>query len=234
MPLTALQLRYLKTILRDKRIRLFDLDFDYFDRELADVKPLWQEGDYEVFDAYADGDDFEDEGYKTRFRMILEAKQQHRALRFSLKNRNGEPFTVSGIPEKIEYSEKDDKFRVILFGKTKTHTVNLGRIVSLSCGEVPREKTSAEISETDTDTVVLEVTDERNALERVSLHFANLKKKTTKLADNTYRMELSFNREDASEMVIRLLQFGPVIKVLEPPYIVREIVKRINMQLRLL
>ena len=47
-------------------------------------------------------------------------------------------------------------------------------------------------------------------------------------------MELEFSRDDETEMVIRLLQFGPVIKVLEPNYIVGEIVKRLSMQLRLI
>ena len=42
------------------------------------------------------------------------------------------------------------------------------------------------------------------------------------------------NVYDETEMVIRLLQFGPVIKVLEPDYIVAEIVKRLSMQLRLI
>lgn len=65
------------------------------------------------------------------------------------------------------------------------------------------------------------------------MHFANLKKRITKIDENTYRMKLEFFRADETEMVIRLLQFGPVIKVLEPNYIVGEIVKRLSMQLRL-
>ena len=81
---------------------------------------------------------------------------------------------------------------------------------------------------------MLELTDERNALERVSMHFSNLKKRTTKIEENKYRMELEFSRDDETEMVIRLLQFGPVIKVLEPTYVVAEITKRISMQLRLI
>ena len=65
------------------------------------------------------------------------------------------------------------------------------------------------------------------------MHFANLKKKTTKLSEKRYRMELEFSRDDATEMVIRLLQFGPVVKVLEPSYVAGEIRRRIGLQLRL-
>lgn len=234
MPLTNLQLQYLKALLHDKRIRLFDLDFDYFEKQLAYVEPLWQPGDYEVFDKYDDGDDFEDASYKKRFRMILDAKQNNLTLDFTLRNRHGKEFKVTGIPEKIEYSEKDDKFRVMLAGRTQTHTINLGRIVALKYTDIPQKQSYSDAWDADRDTIVLELTDERNALERVSLHFANLKKKTTKIGDNKYRIELEFSRDDETEMVIRLLQFGPVIKVLEPIYIVGEIQKRLGIQLRLI
>ncbi len=234
MPLTNLQLQYLKALLYDKRIRLFDLDFDYYEKQLTDVEPLWQPGDYEVFDKYDDGDDFEDASYKKRFRMILNAKQNNLPLDFTLRNRHGKEFKVTGVPEKIEYSEKDDKFRVMLAGHTKTNTINLGRIVALKYAEIPQKQAYSDAWDEDRDTIVLELTDERNALERVSLHFANLKKKTTKIGDNKYRIELEFSRDDETEMVIRLLQFGPVIKVLEPVYIVGEIKKRIGIQQRLI
>lgn len=234
MPLTNLQVQYLKALLHDKRIRLFNLDFDYFEKQLADVEPLWQPGDYDVFDKYDDGDDFEDASYKKRFRMILDAKQNNLTLDFTLRNRHGKEFKVTGIPEKIEYSEKDDKFRVMLAGRTQTHTINLGRIVALKYADIPQKQSYSDAWDADRDTIVLELTDERNALERVSLHFANLKKKTTKIGDNKYRIELEFSRDDETEMVIRLLQFGPVIKVLEPIYIVGEIQKRLGIQLRLI
>ena len=233
MPLTLLQRQYLKALLADKRIRLFDLDFTFLEKELSDVEPLWQQEDFAVFDQYHDGDNFEDEDYKARFRMILKAKENGKALDFTLKNRHGKEFKVSGIPEKIEYSQKDDKFRVVLLGKSKAPTINLGRIVTLAFAE-NYQKNNTDFQKTETDTIVLELTDERNALERVSMHFANLKKRTVKIDENKYKMELEFNRDDELEMVIRLLQFGPVIKVLEPSYVVAEIVKRIGMQFRLM
>ena len=121
----------------------------------------------------------------------------------------------------------------MLLEKSKAPTINLGRIVALAFAE-NYLKNNTDSQKTETDTIVLELTDERNALERVSMHFANLKKRTIKIDENKYKMELEFNRDDELEMVIRLLQFGPVIKVLEPSYVVVEIKRRIGMQFRLI
>ena len=234
LPLTVLQLQYLKAVIEDKRIRLFDLDFSYLEEQLSCVEPLWREEDYRVFDRYGDGDDFEDEDYIRRFRLILKAKQDGMPLYFVLSNRSGRELKVKGIPEKLEYSEKDDKFRVILSGRTRTNTINLGRLIDVIPFDDTVKRNIARRPEADTDTIVLELIDERNALERVSLHFANLRKKIIKIDENKYRIELEFNREDETEMVIRLLQFGPVIKVIQPDYIKGEIIRRLNLQLKLI
>ena len=63
--------------------------------------------------------------------------------------------------------------------------------------------------------VLIEVKDERNTLDRVLLHFAHFKKETEK-KENTYLVKLFYDESDETEMVIRLLSFGPMIKVIEP------------------
>lgn len=63
--------------------------------------------------------------------------------------------------------------------------------------------------------VLIEVKDERNTLDRVLLHFAHFKKETLK-KENTYLVKLFYDESDETEMVIRLLSFGPMIKVIEP------------------
>ena len=69
----------------------------------------------------------------------------------------------------------------MLAGRTQTHTINLGRIVALKYAENPEKQAYSEAWDADRDTIVLELTDERNALERVSMHFANLKKNAVKI-----------------------------------------------------
>ena len=80
------------------------------------------------------------------------------------------------------------------------------------------------------DTLIMELTDERNALERAMVHFSHFEKETERLAENRYRVTLRYSREDETELVIRLLSFGPVLKVLSPQNMVDELRKRIMRQ----
>ena len=67
-PMTILEKRWLKSILIDKRVKLFmDISPDI----LEDIKPLFTEDDYVLFDKYNDGDPYESEEYIYNFRKIL-------------------------------------------------------------------------------------------------------------------------------------------------------------------
>ena len=47
-----------------------------------------------------------------------------------VKNRSHTTTPMNVIPEYLEYSEKDDKFRLITSGCRYGHIINLGRIIS--------------------------------------------------------------------------------------------------------
>lgn len=125
MPLTLLQKRWLKAVSLDKRVRLFDVQFP----DLSDVEPLFTEDDYKVYDKYSDGDDFGDEGYIGRFRLIYYAIKNNLPIIARLNNRYGKEVTLRFFPKGFEYSEKDDKIRVIMDG-CKYRQLNLGRIIN--------------------------------------------------------------------------------------------------------
>ena len=69
MPLTELQRRWMKALLEDPRIKLFDVSA----AGLEDVEPLFRPETVVYFDQYSDGDPYEDEGYIKNFRTILKA-----------------------------------------------------------------------------------------------------------------------------------------------------------------
>ncbi len=226
MPLTLLQRRWLKAISLDPRIRLFPATLP----EDPDVQPLFTPEDYVVFDKYADGDPYGDEGYIRRFRMILEAIRDQTPLRIDTTNRYGGITDLVLIPKYIEYSEKDDKFRLIGNGSRYGRVLNLGRIVNCK----PYRKPFTENPENDyakrTEEVNFDLTDERNALERAMLHFAHFEKEAERIDEKRYRVTVRYDKDDETEMVIRVLSFGPMIRVTGPPHFENLIKERLIKQ----
>ncbi|MEG2000867.1 MAG: WYL domain-containing protein, partial [Evtepia sp.] len=226
MPLTILQKRWLKAISLDPRIRLFDFDIP----ALSDVSPLFTTDDFYMFDQYADGDPYEDDAYIQTFHLILNAIENGHPLSIHVKNRKGVCTHLRVMPEYLEYSEKDGKFRLITSGNRYGKIVNLGRILSCEpfLGEYhgyPKKSVTAA-----NRSVVIELYDGRNALERVLLHFAHFEKDAQRLDEKHYRITIRYQRDDETELVIRVLSFGPFIKVTEPEDFVALIKERLTMQ----
>ncbi len=209
MPLTLLQKRWLKAISLDKRIRLFDADFSCLDG----VEPLFTEDDYRVFDKYGDGDSYDDENYIHNFKVIMYAIKNKKAVKIKMLNRRGEISKAKFYPKGLEYSAKDDKFRVVLSGSLYKR-VNMGRIEGAEiCDDfTPRQ----DVIEEHIHELTLIITDERNAMERVMLHFAHFEKQARKIDDTHYLLNIKYYENDETEIVIRVLSFGPFVKVTEP------------------
>ncbi|MBR2335344.1 MAG: WYL domain-containing protein [Clostridia bacterium] len=209
MPLTTLQKQWLKAISLDPRFKLFDVKFP----DLEGVEPLFTSEDYHVYDKYSDGDPFEDEEYIRQFKVILAAIRQGTQIKFEMVNRNGKTMYIRCHPIRLEYSEKDDKFRLVTAGWRAISTVNLSKIRACVHYTGPRELDGEE-REAIYDTVTVRVLDERNALERFMLHFAHFEKQAEKLDKKNYLVRIKYDHNDESEMVIRILSFGPMVEVL--------------------
>ena len=211
MPLTTLELRWLKAISLDPRVRLFGVELP----ELSDIEPLFTPEDYYVYDQYSDGDPFEDAEYIRQFRVILKAIREGAQIKFEMVNRKGNTMFVRCRPVRLEYSEKDDKFRVVTAGWRAVGTVNLAKI--RACVRYAGERPSVGCPrEPICDTVTVRLRDERNALERFMLHFAHFEKQAEKQDKAHYLVRIRYDRDDAPEMVIRLLSFGPLAEVVGP------------------
>ena len=211
MPLTLLQKRWLKAISLDPRIRLFPgAGFDD-----PDTEPLFRPEDIDVFDRYADGDPYEDENYIRRFRLILEAVRDRAPLSVEFISSRGNLARAVMKPAYLEYSEKDDKFRLIGNG-FRHRIVNLARITRCCRYEDKVSWTEEDPEKAEKRTLELELTDERNALERVLMHFAHFEKQAERLEEDRYRVLITYDRDDETEMLIRILAFGPVVRVVAP------------------
>ena len=135
-------------------------------------------------------------------------------MKIEVLNRNGETLFKRCIPTRLEYSEKDDKFRMYTSGKRYVYVMNLARITKCKPYEGEKFVPFTE-SVPKTDTVTLEIIDERNALERVMLHFAHFEKQAEKLDRKHYLIRIKYAHDDEPEMVIRILSFGPLVEVVE-------------------
>ena len=208
MPLTQTQKQWLKAISLDPRIKLFGIEFEGLD----DVEPLFTSEDYYIYDKYSDGDPFEDEKYIEHFRTILSAMKNRQNIKIEMLNRKGNIVYSRCIPEGLEYSEKDDKFRLVTSGCRFIKTININRIMKckIYTGETILKSTHPEPTY---EEITLKVRDERNALERCLLHFAHFEKRAERVDDH-YVLHIKFNHDDEPEMVIRVLSFGPMVEVL--------------------
>lgn len=76
--------------------------------------------------------------------------------------------------------------------------------------------------------------DERRRLESwlgdYMLHFAHFEKQAERTDDGRYILRLKYYENDETEIVIRVLSFGPYVKVLEPESFVNLIKERLISQ----
>ena len=225
-PLTGLEKRWMKALLRDPRIRLFDPPLD----GLEDIEPLYPPGAIVYFDRYTDGDPYEDPDYIAHFRTILRALREKRRLHVEFQGRRGELHHWDCVPQRLEYSGKDDKFRLITGNNRTALSINVARITGCECLEVCHWQTPRAMRR---QTLVLELYDQRNALERAMLHFSHLEKETERVGENRYRLTLRYETEDETELLIRVLSFGPALKVLSPAKFRNRLRDRLERQMRL-
>ena len=238
MPLSVLQKRWLKALCNDKRIRLFVNDevLERLNNQLQDMEALFKENNYYLYDKYSDGDPYDDPDYIKNFRTVLEAIHQKKTISVEYTGRFGQQKRFICAPYKIEYSEKDDKFRIISKVRNRHSILNIARINS--CELTDNSKVD-DISEEDLPdnrrtSVTLEIYDERKAMERVMLAFAHFEKSAVQISDDVYQLTLNYDSFDETELVVRVLSFGPMVKVLEPEGFRNLIQERISKQIELM
>ena len=96
--------------------------------------------------------------------------------------------------------------------------LNVGRILKIEeTGQISTMKVSIDTfldKALCREPLVLEITDQRNALERTMLHFANYEKNTTKIDEDTYECLIYYNQNMETELLIEVLSFGPMLTVI--------------------
>lgn len=246
IPLTNLQKAWLKSLMQDPRFRLFftDREIGLLDRELGTCSSLYQEDDFYYYDRYRDGDSYASDDYRKHFQAILKALREERILLVAYEGKHGRVHSFETAPYQLQYSSKDDKFRLCclqLHRETfsRNTILNLGRIkdchvTSRPCPPDLKARSFQPVQKA-ANPVVLEISGERNSLERCMLHFANYEKHTEYDEDKKcWVCSIYYDLADETELLIDILSFGPVVRVLGPPSFIRQIQKRVRRQHELL
>lgn len=255
LPLTTLQKSWLKALLTDPRIRLFLSSDGLTQAEnwLKDIEPLFCQKDFYYFDQYRDGDDYASSSYREHFRTILSALDAHSPLTIDYENQKKHITVFSVFPCQLQYSAKDDKFRLSCLQKSsrgwgRNLMLNLSRIkncrLDLPDSPKPTPPDTApssvipplsalrfHLTHPAKEPVVIQISGERNSLERCMLHFANYEKHTH--YDEEKKVWISsiyYDLADETELLIEILSFGPVIQVLGPESFLRLVRDRVKRQ----
>ena len=231
MPLTILEKRWLTTILLDKRVKLF-LEPVPENTELADTDPLFFPEDIVYFDRYVDGDDYDDPAYIANFRLIRQAIAERRKLKVTFRNSREQKRCEILEPVQLEYSDKEDKFRVLCADRQSIKTVNLGRIVQCELLEDTFPE-NVRLKEREKKVLKFILTDERNALERAMMKFSHYKKEVERRDAENYLVTLEYDVDDETDVLIQILSFGSYIEVTAPDRMREELRKRMERQMAL-
>ena len=233
MPLSTLEKQWMKALLGDPRIRLFLpwSDPDALMRGLEDVEPLFDQADFVYFDRYDDGDPYDDPTYIRCFRNAVAGLRSGVKLHIGFNGGKGKHHEWVCVPLRMEYSAKDDKFRLVTrSNKGGENSINVARMTDCYLKEPFTEKEKAGTSG-GRSSVELMLTDERNALERAMLHFSHFEKETERVERKTYLLRIVYDQEDETELLIRIIGFGPMVRVTGPERF-RELIKeRLEMQM---
>ena len=224
MPLTLLEKRWLKTISADPRIRLFDCKFP----DLIRIEPLYDKADIHYCGQYYLGDDYESEEYITIFRTINKAIKEHYRLRISyISPRDG---LIEGLfePQRLQYSIKEDRFRLFALKDGVLYTINLSRIIS--CESESKVKVPSPHRYLETSYVEIIINNNRRTLERFLLYFSNYERRTTNLGNGVFDVKIVFPKQDETEVLVNILSYIPMVRVIAPEEMKDKFMQRIQKQ----
>ena len=246
LPVTYLERAWLKALLADPRLRLFlsDEQLSHLGESLSGVDPLYRQEGVVYFDRFLDGDDYADPDYRRRFQAILAALETGSVLQVTYLSQKGNTHTSEYKPMRLEYSPRDDKFRIYALrvwdGRSKGCSIlNLGRILDIAPSDEQYDG-GFDVAEWRrrhrcAQPLLLQVNRERNGVERFMLEFSSYEKQSEYDEETgSCTVRLWYQQEDEIEVLIRLLGFGPVVRVLGPESFVALMRERVRKQAALL
>ena len=259
--LTNIELRWIRAILDDPRMQLF-LDPDAIGalKELLKAwKPLYRPGDIVYYDAYTDGDAYGDPQYIAHFRQLYRLIQDGGSpvriayLREKDKARkHASPAIGTVYPLRLEYSKRDDKFRLLTYAvpgagdaadsplsarSSGLLPLRLSNIVSVcqeDCGHsAPPDCQWQTIAgkELCKEPIEVLVAGRHKARERFMIALMPYRKEVQYDANrDECRVRIWYSSAGVNELITALRSYGDAVEVLGPKKIRADIIRRVNQQ----
>lgn len=246
--LTKIQKMWLCSVFNDERISLFLEDDEIIKAKTYfkdnNIEPLFLQDDFYYFDQFSLGDNYLDKNYISHFKKLIRAIKSREVLTISYSAKKGKLITGDFLVFKMEYSKKNNRHRVytlnIKNGRDRDFQLfNVSRIITISESENEYNKNISFEKHIENnfikEPVILEISNERNALERCMVQFANFNKRTEYNEETKkYICYIYYSEDLEKELLIQVLSFIPLVKVLGNDKFLKQVMERVNMQKNLM
>lgn len=241
LPLTSIESQWLNNILNHPFAKCFltsgeieRLLIHFTDKKLFDINRTV------LYDRFSDADCFyKNERFFEIARIIIDALREKRKIVLQYKSQYEKVSRHTCAPVNIEYSKRDNRFRLYAICKNTVRIFNLERIISAETTDASFDISSAKeaintyFTENERELVV-SFDETMNVPDRILTEFSCFKKKCIKWSDSSYRMTLCYNSFDKREILIRLLSYGSLVFIEDDSGDVRtELISRLESQISL-
>lgn len=247
VPLTILELRWLKTVINDQKMNLF-----FSGDEIALLKKLLNENAANLnalpMNKVVFFDRFRFTEKNTRretavLSTILEGIYDHKTVRLKYHTNHKGPRHGEFRPIVLEFPKRNNRFQGY-FQKCKTgaiFTFNIAQIETAIETDTPfdyyaAEMDLAEYRKNNTTSVEIEFSNVKNIVDRILTEFSPWEKRCSYDAKTRmYRLTIFYQTLDELDLVVRLLGYGANIRFVDKAHpIFMEIQQRMNRQMDLI
>ncbi|WBW98625.1 WYL domain-containing protein [Oceanirhabdus sp. W0125-5] len=172
------------------------------------------------------------------FHTILKGIVENKPIRYSNVDKWGNRYENKlSLPIRIEYSLRDDRFRVSMYSLEENrpimvnlHTIEQLELVHDMKPNIDREEVFKLLKEKKyaKEPIILEVTDERAAMERCFMCFSGFERSSRTLGENKYEIKLNYYTFEEDDVIRKLIALGPFVKVISPQRVIDVIVSKIK------
>ena len=171
------------------------------------------------------GDDEQNTVLLQNLNLLQTALITQKKISYTNTTVSGKVYTAITSPHRLEYSLKENKYRLIIWHETEQRAIkiNIANLSNLEILTTPIPPGEHELLQkfyedqlASAPSLLLKLTLKNNAFERAFSLFANYDK-TAYCENNDYILKISYHRFEEQELINAILSLGSAITVIAPP-----------------